>query len=228
MCCPLCKEEEYSSRSVGDIKRHLKLKHGVHNDVKQDSLIKESKRMWKQNVRLLPAPEFLPPGRKFINEEADDEYIRLEEPPNPQEILRWQMSDILNMDVTGWSAAEGNSSEIMRADDERPRTMTREDTAMEISTDPMSWIPVEKSCIPEFLENMNSPNGKDGKCKERSSNSFDEAGNKRLRHSSLKNLCQRSVSMETTWKRKDYSLQVIAKFYLYMHVSNYAMFHCDN
>ena len=112
--------------------------------------------MWKQNVRLLPAPEFLPPGRKFINEEADDEYIRLEEPPNPQEILRWQMSDILNMDVTGWSAAEGNSSEIMRADDERPRTVTREDTAMEISTDPMSWIPVEKSCIPEFLENMNS------------------------------------------------------------------------
>ena len=67
------------------------------------------------------------------------------------------MSDTLNMDVTGWSVAEeGNSPEIARADDERPRTVTREDTAMEISTDPMSWIPVEKTCIPEFLENMNS------------------------------------------------------------------------
>ena len=67
------------------------------------------------------------------------------------------MSDTLNMHVMGLSAAKGgNSPEIVRAEDERPRAVTQEDTAVEISTDPMSWIPVDKYRISEFLENMNS------------------------------------------------------------------------
>ena len=66
VCCPLCKEEEYSSRRVGDIKRDLKSKHGVHNEVKQDCLIKESRRMWKQNARWLPLQNFyLSPSRQL-------------------------------------------------------------------------------------------------------------------------------------------------------------------
>ena len=44
------------------------------------------------------------------------------------------MSDTLNMDVMGLSAAKGgNSPEIVRAEDERPRAVTQEDTAVEIT-----------------------------------------------------------------------------------------------
>ena len=74
--------------------------------------------------------------RQFINEEADDDDFRPEEPPNPQEFLRF-------------------------------------------------------------------PNGKDGKCKELSLKAFNGAGNKR-RPYSLENLRQRSISTETTCRRKDY------------------------